>query len=213
MKKTTLLIIFVFAFLIIWQNCNAVELLLKYPEIKGVGTLNDATTLPGLINYIYKFALGICGVTALVSIIYGAGQYVFSAGDSSKASDAKDRITQALLGIVILLAAVLILNTINPDLVNLGFNLPKLPTPPPTTSNYPWAQCVISGNNGCPSGQVIYRGCGEYTGYVNNDYKIIKTACEDQCKGAGFMPNATKTCNVYSTQAGCKPNSNTCVNP
>jgi len=87
-----------------------------------------------LIKYIYTFALGICGIAALISIVYGAAQYTFSAGDSSKAGDAKNRITQALLGIVTLLFAVLVLSLINPDLIKLGIKLPKI-TPPPIPEN------------------------------------------------------------------------------
>jgi hypothetical protein len=118
MKKIILLTTLIFAFLVVAQNCLAVELLLDWPTIGGE-SLGEQSSVPNLIKYIYTFALGICGLVALVSIIFGAAQYAFSAGDSSKTGDAKDRITQALLGIIILLCAFLILNTINPDLVNL----------------------------------------------------------------------------------------------
>ncbi|MFH1129455.1 MAG: hypothetical protein V1686_01845 [Patescibacteria group bacterium] len=118
MKKTILFTIIIFTFLIIAQNCLAVELLLKWPEIGGA-KLGEQSSVPELIKYIYTFALAICGITALISIVYGAAQYTFSAGNASKAEDAKKRITDALLGILILLFAVLILNTINPDLINL----------------------------------------------------------------------------------------------
>jgi dolichyl-phosphate-mannose--protein O-mannosyl transferase len=118
MKKIILLTILVFAFLVIAQSCLAVDLLLNWPSIGGE-SLGEQSSFPDLIKYIYTFALGICGIVALVSIVFGAAQYALSAGDSSKAGDAKDRITQALLGIVILLFAYLILYTINPDLVNL----------------------------------------------------------------------------------------------
>jgi len=102
-----------------WKSCQAVDvqLNLNYPSIPGVGTLGGS--LPTIINYIYRFSLGICGIAALISILIGAIQYVTSAGNSSQIEDAKDRITQALLGVLLLLAAVLILQIINPDLVNL----------------------------------------------------------------------------------------------
>ncbi len=120
MKKSIFFIVTIFVLLIIAQNCLALELLLDYPTISGKD-LGDTSSIPDLISYIYKFALGACGITALVSIIIGAAQYAFSAGDSSKAGDAKDRITSALLGVLILLFSYLILNTINPDLVSLKF--------------------------------------------------------------------------------------------
>lgn len=118
MKKNIFFTVIMFVFLIFAQNCLAVDLLLNWPDIGG-GSLASTDSVPDLISYIYKFALGICGITALISIIFGAAQYAFSAGNSSKIEDAKDRITQALWGILILLFAYLILYTINPDLVNL----------------------------------------------------------------------------------------------
>jgi choline-glycine betaine transporter len=124
MKKLLSVIIFITLFIGIWQTCLAVELLIEYPEIPGAQSPNETSDLPNLINYIYKFALLACGIVAFISILFGAIQYVTSAGNASKAGDAKDRITQALWGILILLAAVVILRTINPDLVNLSLTLP-----------------------------------------------------------------------------------------
>lgn len=120
MKKIIFLSITIFIFLTIAQNCLALGLLLDWPKINN-SQLGAEATLPDLINYIYKFALGICGLTALVSIILAAAQYALSAGDSSKMGEAKNKITQALLGILILLFSYLILYTINPDLVSLTF--------------------------------------------------------------------------------------------
>ncbi len=133
MKKFIFFAITIFIFLTIFQNCFAMELLLDWPTI-GDQSLGEQSSVPELIKYIYTFALGICGIAALISIVYGAAQYTFSAGDSSKAGDAKNRITQALLGIVTLLFAVLVLSLINPDLIKLGIKLPKI-TPPPIPEN------------------------------------------------------------------------------
>ena len=106
-----------------WQIVQATELLLDYPEIQGIKP-GETTNLPEIIKYIYMFALGAAGFVALLAILIGAIMYVFSTGNPSKAADAKDRILSALLGILILLASVLILRTINPDLVDIGFDLP-----------------------------------------------------------------------------------------
>lgn len=76
----------------------------------------------GLLEYIkhlYVFALGIVGLTAFGAMVYGGIVYMSSAGNPSLQTEAKDRITKALLGLGLLLVSVLILNTINPDLVNL----------------------------------------------------------------------------------------------
>jgi len=164
--------LFLFIFLGIWQNCHAVDLLLNYPEVGGQ-SLNTTSSLPQLINYIYKFALLACGITALVSMIIGAFQYVASAGDSSKAGDAKDRITQALLGVLILLASVLILRTINPDLVTLSLSLPTTTTPTTTTTTYYcWGRCISTPGTYGPW------GCKQMTNITSQDSDtIIQQKC------------------------------------
>lgn len=154
MKKFLPIIIFIILFVGAWQTCQAVDLLIKdYPSIPGAQSPNEASDLPNLINYIYKFALLTCGIVAFISILIGAIQYVTSAGNASKAGDAKDRITQALLGVLILLTAVVILNTINPDLVDIGFKLPEIvtPNPPDPTIDYYCYGCCnpIFGENPC----------------------------------------------------------------
>lgn len=126
MKRFLFILIFAVFLFGFWQNVKAVDVLIDYPTIEGAQSPNETSDLPQLINYIYKFALLACGIVALISILIGAIQYVTSAGNASKAGDAKDRISQALLGILILLAAVLILRTINPDLVNISFELPAI---------------------------------------------------------------------------------------
>jgi len=126
MKKlffTILLLILFFGLLPIAKADQ--KLLIDYPKIGEMDINKEGTTLPEIIKYIYLFSLGIVGLTAFVCIIIGAVKYITSAGNDSKMGDAKDRITSALLGILVLLASVLILTTINPDLINLEFNLPE----------------------------------------------------------------------------------------
>lgn len=154
MKKLIIITISIFLFLGLWQTVQAVDLLLDYPDIPHAGKLGEegASTLPEVIRYIYMFALGAAGFVALLAILIGAIMYIFSAGNPSKATDAKDRIMSALLGILILLASVLILRTINPDLVNIGFVLPTItpatpPTPPEGGNICKCVQRVINATN------------------------------------------------------------------
>ena len=129
MKKAIIIIIFIGLLFTIGQSVQATGLLLKYPTIKD--TTPTSQGLPEFIKYIYLFALGAAGFVALLAILIGAIMYVFSAGNPQKAGDAKNRILSALLGILILLASVLILRTINPNLVEM--ELPSLKIKPTTT--------------------------------------------------------------------------------
>ena len=162
MKKLIIITISIFLLLGFWQTAQAVDLLLDYPNIPGAGEIEEASTLPEIIRYIYMFALGAAGFVALLAILIGAIMYIFSAGNPSKAKDAKDRIMSALLGILILLASVLILRTINPDLVNIGFILPEI-TPTPITDRGS-CECVQQRVfiSDAPDPSNLEQGCQQY---------------------------------------------------
>ncbi len=72
-----------------------------------------------LVSTLFNFLLLLAGLAALMIIIWGGIRYLTSVGDSSKMSDAKGQIFSAILGVVILFASWMILNTINPNLVEL----------------------------------------------------------------------------------------------
>ncbi|MFA7201771.1 MAG: pilin [Candidatus Paceibacterota bacterium] len=78
-----------------------------------------SSSIAGMINQIYIYALSIAGVLAIVMIVYGGISYALDPGNASKQGDAKDIMQSAIWGIVLLAGAYVILKTINPDLVQL----------------------------------------------------------------------------------------------
>lgn len=70
-------------------------------------------------NVIFLIAIGLCGVLAVIMIVIGGIQYM---GDESVfgKTQAKERITKAILGLIIALGAFALLNTINPELLGGG---------------------------------------------------------------------------------------------
>jgi len=174
MKKLIIITISIFLLLGFWQTVQAVDLLLDYPNIPGAGEIEEASTLPEIIRYIYMFALGAAGFVALLAILIGAIMYIFSAGKPDKAKDAKDRIMSALLGILILLASVLLLRTINPDLVNIGFVLPEIT---PATSGGEWTcYCCCYSLARCDP-----LGAPEYRRWCATN--LTQTQADDDCAG------------------------------
>jgi hypothetical protein len=85
-----------------------------------------------MVGQIYTYALSIAGALAIIRVVYGGIIYMISAGNTSKQSDARDIITSAIWGLVLLAGAYLLLNTINPEIVQL--KNPSLPAPTPTSS-------------------------------------------------------------------------------
>ncbi|MDP3963035.1 MAG: hypothetical protein Q8Q39_00910 [bacterium] len=93
------------------------QLLVPLPNFAGE---EAPDTLAELVRFIYRWMTRIVAIAAFIMLVVGGMQYVFSGGNQSKASDAKDQIVHALLGLAVVLASYLILNTINPSLVNFG---------------------------------------------------------------------------------------------
>lgn len=71
------------------------------------------------IHTIYKYAVAIAGIVATFMLIIAGFQWVTSAGNSESISSAKKRITGAVTGLLIAYLSFVILNSLNPALVNL----------------------------------------------------------------------------------------------
>ena len=95
---------------------------LDYPEIGGFEISLDMD-LNELVAWFYYFIVGIAGLAAFGSLIWGGFLWLTSAGNASRISEAKERINSALWGLILILASYLILKAINPELVTL--NLPS----------------------------------------------------------------------------------------
>ncbi len=86
----------------------------------GTSILN----LPQMVSNIYNLAYLIGGLLAFGAVVYGAVRYTFSGGNPSAQSDARDQLTQAAFGLLLLLGSYVVLNTISPNLTS--FNFPSL---------------------------------------------------------------------------------------
>jgi len=89
----------------------------------------SSSDLASYLQWVFAFGVSIAGILAVLMIIIGGIQYITAYGNSSKIEDAKNRITQALLGLLLAISAWLILYTINPDLVKGTLNVPPLLKP------------------------------------------------------------------------------------
>ena len=124
LSKKYLILIGLIFFLALPEIVLGFELQLDYPEILEKD-LNEIINLPSeqqlsnFVLYLYYFFLSIAGIAAFIMIVWGGISYLTSAGKPTAISEAKNRIFKAFLGLVILLASYLILNTISPELVLL----------------------------------------------------------------------------------------------
>jgi len=93
-----------------------------YIPLEKLPGASDARTFPQYIEGLYKFGIWTVGLAALFMISVGGFIYLSSGGNSSTMGTAKKYIWDALIGLSLALLAWLVLNIINPDLVNVNLS-------------------------------------------------------------------------------------------
>ncbi|MBU1028768.1 pilin [Patescibacteria group bacterium] len=83
------------------------------------GSFIDIPWLADYLTGVYKYAVFFASILAAVMLMIGGIQWLTSAGDSGRVGVAQKRITNATIGLVLILGSYLVLSTINPDLVAL----------------------------------------------------------------------------------------------
>jgi hypothetical protein len=220
MKRAILIVISLSLFFAIAVSISAATIVEDYPNLPACE--DNAQCHPGqagfgapqFIKYIYLFAIGIVGVIGLLAIIVAAFNYVTSAGNPQKASDAKDKIISALLGILLLLGSVVLLNLINPDLLKLKIEAPPTEEIEISTPDTPqcaptairWSKGTV---NAGESAYLIFK----LNEFCKDDAEV--SSCEasfgeasfvrqDRPVGAGCPPGSTTGwdpyCGIYNTK-------------
>ncbi len=109
---------------------------------RGIDTLQE------YLESLYKFGIAIVAILAVVMIGIGAFMYIVtSAGNAGKLANAKEIITNAIVGLVMALLAWLILFIINPDLVGTTLTTPTLESNNYIDDGQPDAMCAGLGNS------------------------------------------------------------------
>lgn len=72
------------------------------------------------LSGLYRLALYAAVIAAIIQISIAGFIYATSGDSSSKQKEAKDQIRDAIIGLILIISSVLILRTINPDLVKLN---------------------------------------------------------------------------------------------
>lgn len=160
--------------------------------------INSTSTSPGgYIANFYQFALLIGGVLALAVVVYGGILYMMTVGNPSGQSEAKEWLMAALWGILLLGGAYLVLNTINPQLVNL--NLPSLGATG-QTSNQASVAPSSGGTGGGSAGTCKAPTAGpcsvsalEST-CLGNDAAMFSGICGHESGGAASVKSGTDYC-------------------
>lgn len=84
-------------------------------------------------NNLYKYLIGLAAALAVIEIILG-GLQISTQESVDMHTKGKARIYNAIFGLVLVLAPVLVFSIINPRILNLSVGLEKLPTQPGTSA-------------------------------------------------------------------------------
>jgi len=76
------------------------------------------------INNFYNAAIGFGGIAAMAMVVYGALYITLSGASPDKQREGKDIILSAITGLILLFAAYLILQIVNPQIVELKLTQP-----------------------------------------------------------------------------------------
>ncbi len=106
------------------------DLEIEYPRI--VPTINPPQTvktiLPDYIRYVINLVFILSGLIIFGSLLFAGFSRLTSGVNPGALSQANDRVWSSFIGAIILLSSYLILNTINPTLVQLKIGAPTLGT-------------------------------------------------------------------------------------
>ncbi len=139
------------------------------------GVVANEGGLAQFLNNLYKFLIGIAAVLAIIMIIWGGLQY--STQDSvSEKGEGKQRIYDAIFGLILVLSPVLVFSIINPSILNLSINMEPLDTQSGIPANSGGTPTITTDEE-APHENMMYP-C------TTSDCSVEQTTCEDNDPGA-----------------------------
>ncbi len=184
----------------------------KYIPLESIPGFEGAKEFPDYVLAITKFAIWTVGIAALFMISWGGFVYMTSAGNTSRVETGKRIIYDAFYGLIIALAAWLILYVINPDLVRVGVSLVPVPTyitdkmieysakTYSQTGQYPKIPATMPKNCNDPSWQKIFKDVADSK---NIDKCILQAtaAIESGCNQHPKRTYGGRDCSVMQVRA------------
>lgn len=153
-------------------------------EIPGLtkGVVANSEGLAMFFNNLYKYLIGFAAMLAIIEIIWG-GLEISTKDSVSKQSDGRERITQAIFGLILVLSPVLVFSIINPSILNLSLNLrPINLAVPPTTVPSSGGTCDPTTNtNNATCRQQLADSCTSSGGVPTQTYDPVSGKTTVKC--------------------------------
>ena len=93
-----------------WASVALAQTTINGAEIQALGPVNADQGITATLTNLINIGLAIVGILAVVYLVYGGLLYITAGGDAEKAGKGRTAITNAIIGIVIILAALIIYN-------------------------------------------------------------------------------------------------------
>src|SRR5688572_7454059 len=84
----------------------------------GISGYIDIPWIAQYMKGVYSYAVGIAGLLAGVMFVIGGFYILTAGGDGSRVQKGKQRITDAIIGLLLVFGAYIVLNVVNPELTS-----------------------------------------------------------------------------------------------
>lgn len=180
-------------------------------KAKANCTLIGAGSIAKMTADAYKFIAGIAGIAAVIMMMAGGYVWLFAGGNASKVTEAKSLMSSAVLGLTLTLGSYMILNLINPALVN-----------PKSLSNITGIKPISIKGGGSSSKEInaadyfctpddekseqaktkVFDGCGKLISYTETGYTTcMRVSCP---AGQVCVINSNEYDGYLISGSGCK---------
>jgi hypothetical protein len=88
-------------------------------EVGSSAGITSQRTLPEIVGSIINIVLGFLGIVFLVILLYAGFTWMTAQGDEGKVKNARSMISQAVVGLIVIVAAFAISNFVLSSLVNV----------------------------------------------------------------------------------------------
>jgi hypothetical protein len=163
----------------------------------GALSVAASSNLPNFFNNLYKYAIGLAAVLAVIQIIWAGLNIALHQDSVSSITDSKGKIYNALFGLVLVLSPVLVFSIINPNILNLSLKLPELnraaPSTTPVTSGAGAPAPTIDTATGCSVTGTLFQKATCSTQQAATDWAA---------KCSGFLGGKVSACKQENA-SGC----------
>jgi len=111
---------------------SSVQAAITNPVVGDLGTsegTEDGSKFINYVVYLWKVSMNLGALAVIVYFIWGAIEWITAGSDSKKTENARSRMTNAIIGLVILVSSFTILSFISKIFFGDSFDLLKLTLP------------------------------------------------------------------------------------